>query len=361
VQRRDGSRRWWVAAAATALVLAAGCSTPDASVQASGPTSSGAPTTAPPTTGGSGGDKPTSTKPKGAELGGLIKPEASTAFLTKVAQQTRAANTGRFSLTIEVDGATGTSGHVTLTDLSGAYDKDNNRSQIKIDMSGLVAASPDAATAEGVDPMLYNSPIEIVQDGDTQYIKLAALSAVMGGGKEWMKTDGADQAGFAEIFDTFKVEDISGFLATLQASGSVTEVGTEDLDGVDAIHYHADIDPSQLDTTKNADAGKLLSSFEGAKEAAVDVWVDSNALVRKLSIAADAGALGTNLGASFPDGTATLTMGLSDLSQPIEIDIPSEDEVFDMNDLGGLGLDPTVTDPTVGEDGDSTTALSMPF
>jgi hypothetical protein len=322
---------------AAAAMLATACSKADSSVETSQPTSSVAPTT---TGGGADATTPTSAKPKGAELGGFVKPEASTAFLTQVAQKTRAANTGRFSLTIVVDGATGTSGHVDLMSLEGAYDKDNDQAQITLDMSGLVEADPDAATAAGLDPTLYGSPIEIVQDGDTQYVKIESFGALLG--KPWMKmTDAADQSGFNEIFDMFKVEDISGFLETLQASGDVADEGKEDVDGVESIHYHADVDPREIDTSKNASAGKLLSSFEGATTAAVDVWVDENALVRKLSIAADAGALGSDFGPTFKDGTATLTMGLSGFSEVIEFDIPSADEVLDPESIGGLGLDPS--------------------
>jgi len=346
-----------VIAAAAAVALIGGCSTADTSLQATGPTSTGAPTTGAPPSSVDGGDKATSsTKPKGAELGGFVKPQASAAFLTQVAQKTRAANTGRFSLSITVDGASNTDGHVELMELSGAYDKDNDKSSISLDMSGLVEAAPEAAAAEGIDATMFESPIEIVQDGDVQYVKIESLTELLG--KPWLKISGAaDQSGFGEIFEMFKVEDISGFLATLQAAGEVVEVGTEDLGGVEVIHYHADIDPQLIDTSQDGGAGTLLSSFDGATTAAVDVWVDENGLVRKLSIAADAGALGSDLGPSFPDGTATLTMDLSDFSDVVEIEVPDPDDVLDMDALGALGGLPG---PGIDLGLDSSTIVSRP-
>jgi hypothetical protein len=373
-------RRFWAAAAAGVVLLAGACSKTDTVAQSGAPTTSATPSTpagsAAPKGDSSTGAGTTTLLP-GAQIGALT-PEASSAFLTKVAQQTTAVHTGTFSVTIVVDHATGAPDHVGLLDLSGSYDRDHNNSQLKIDMSGLAKAAPDAmggalgGALNGGSSDSFAGAMSVIQIGTTEYLQIPGMAALLGASgatsQSWIKSEGDDTAAasFKQLFDMFKVDDISGFLATLQASGKVTQVGNEAIAQAPTIHYHADIDPSKLDTTKNASAGKLLDSFTGAKTAAVDVWVDSDALVHKLTIAADAGALGPELGTTYKDGTATLTMQLADLGKPMTITAPPADQIIDISGsgLGGGDVtipdDPATTDTTEPDSSTDTTETTEP-
>ena len=58
----------------------------------------------------------------------------------------------------------------------------------------------------------------------------------------------------------------------------------------------------------------------------VDVWVDADGLVRRMQL-----DMGGMLG-----GTATLTIELFDYGQPVDIEVPSPDDVRSLTD--GLGI-----------------------
>lgn len=335
--------RSWIAVAAVtvlAAVGAVGCSKTDATVQASDTTAPASSTPASTTTSSSSGG-----------LGAMV-PSATPAFLSSVAAQTTALQTGQFSLSMEIEGVTGIEGKVMLMDMSGAFDKGRQRSRLTLDMSGLAAVAPEAVVTDDTDVAMYSQPIEIVSDNGVEYVKVPGLdlAGITGSKAEWFKTESADDtSSFEEFFKLFDVNDIGSFLETLQSSGQVDEVGAEEVDGVKTTHYHADIDPSTLDTGSNKSAGELLDSFGSATEASVDVWVDGNALVHKLSITGPAKDVGTSLGATFADGTATMTMRLSDLGRPVDIEAPPADDVFDTSGLGPNGSDTPATTAVASE------------
>lgn len=354
------STRWLAVAGLAALVAASGCAKTETPL-ASGPTSAPASTSPPSTAAVSTADGSTTTSGGGHGGGigaqiGRLTPEASSSFISKVGERTSAEDTGSFHLTMVVDDATDHPGHVDLMEIDGAYDHKTGASRATIDMSGLAAADPASL---GGDAAMFREPIDIIEIGDEAYLQVPGLGADLGG---WIKTSSDDgTSGVKPLLEMFKVDDIGRFLASLQAAGSVREIGTEDVAGVKTIHYHADVDPSKLDTS-GATSG-LLSNLGDAEEAAIDVWVDEDSLVHRVQIVADAGALGHDLATTFAGGQATLVLEMSDLGEPADITAPPEDEVLDLSgvDLGTAGStgDPGGDDP-LGLDEPSTVPASTP-
>ncbi len=336
-------RSAWIGIMAATLVLVGACAKNDAGVQATGPTSTTTAAAVTTTTRGAGG---TTTTP-GAGIGGGITPAATNAFLGSVASETTAVHTGVFDISLSIDGATGAPAHVSLLKLSGAYDKDANTSKFTLDVSELAKTNP-GAFGEGTDASMLVDPIEVIDDGSVEYIKLPALAGAVGAADDTWFTAKADNS-FKDLLDMFKVEDITSFLTTLQSSGSVKQVGNEDMGGAPTIHYRADINPSEIDTSKDASVGKLLQGFEKATQATVDVWVDDSALVHRLTITTDTSGVGPDLRGNYTDGTTTIDVSLSDLGQPVDIQAPPQDKVMDLNALGaGSGATATTdsTDPS---------------
>ena len=109
-------------------------------------------------------------------------------------------------------------------------------------------------------------------------------------GKPWVR---ADISTFTEAFGGGESlgggsTDPTQTLSFLKAAGTVTRVGSEDLRGTPATHYHAVIDLKRyagvLPAGERAAAKKYAQAFErisGSTTLPMDVWIDgSNRVVR---------------------------------------------------------------------------------
>lgn len=316
------------------LLLAAGCGKTET------PAPSGAPTTS-----GAAGTTAT-TDGLGSGLG-KIAPSASAEYMQEAAKRTSDTATGEFTVTFSVvDNPVLGDGEQTLATMEGAYDRDADLTRMVIDLAGLGAVDPsffgDAeseAERKLLEQMLAD-PMTLISDGSTQYIKSPIMSKLLGGGKEWLKTAGSGGNDLSEDFSGFQLDDVAAFVETLDAAGDVEEVGTEDVAGVDATHYHAEADLSQLDGS--GPSGTLLSDLGAAGTAVIDVWIDADGLVRRLRIEA-----GPELLADVFDVPVEGTGGIVDvefasLGEPVDIEIPDPADVKDMDDDGAR---PTTTEP----------------
>ena len=123
--------------------------------------------------------------------------------------------------------------------------------------------------------------------GKTAYIKFPEEYASKLGGKTWAKIDTAALTkGSGSSTSPFS-QDPSQILSTLKdVSDSVTEVGKEDIRGVETTHYRAEVDL----TKAAAQSGTDTSSLEGYKELTgsdtipEDVWLDKDGLPRRVAI-----------------------------------------------------------------------------
>ena len=155
---------------------------------------------------------------------------------------------------------------------------------------------------ENGDPVLYvNSPL---------------LSTLIPGGKSWARVD-LEQAGKAAGVDVNQMlaqaaaQNPANVLDLLRSAGSVQAVGPAAADGV--THYSATIDVAKaagLVGGPAPDAVQHLIAQGGPSTIPVDVWVDGNGLVRKLTVdqtvgtGAEAATVHLNLGLSGYGTTA---------------------------------------------------------
>jgi hypothetical protein len=114
-------------------------------------------------------------------------------------------------------------------------------------------------------------------------------------------------------------------------------VDTEELRGVETTHYRAVVDPALLaKQVAGAQAPQAQSLFgqvttrAGLADVPVDVWLDSNGLVRKLSLAFSAAEASTS-----QSGSVTMSFELWDYGKAVAIDVPPASQVAAASALRG--------------------------
>src|SRR6185437_12423932 len=130
--------------------------------------------------------------------------------------------------------------------------------------------------------------------GTTVYMRLPNQPALtrLTGGKPWVKLD------FSKALGAFGLGGLSTetgnpaqFIDYLRAVGAKTkQVGTATIDGTQTTHYHAVVDldnyPKLFPAARRAAAARGISTLEsmtGTHTMPMDVWIDSNKLLRRMS------------------------------------------------------------------------------
>jgi hypothetical protein len=172
------------------------------------------------------------------------------------------------------------------------------------------------ANLQGVDVQL-----DEVLHGTTIYMKSPLLQSAIPAGKTWLKID-LEKLGKSRGFDfsQFSGQDPSQSFQQLEASGSVTEVGDETIDGVDTTHYRGHIDPAKLPPA----IAKL-----GATYGPYDVWIGKDdGYVHRLKMSYGIKAQ-----------KIRMTMNVSDFGKDVTVVVPSDADSVDATSksLQGLG------------------------
>jgi hypothetical protein len=173
-------------------------------------------------------------------------------------------------------------------------------------------------------------PVDTVVTGNVFYMRSPAFARTIGRGKQWIKLDlaklakqrGVDLGGLLNASPT-----PNNALAYLAGADQVDEVGSEKVGGDDTTHYQVRVDVS--DAAEKA-SGTAQSSLRGVKASGVDklpmdVWVDPNGYIRKVSYEEHAGR----------QQAANVTMELHDFGSRVSIEAPPSGSVFDLTQLQG--------------------------
>jgi hypothetical protein len=257
--------------------------------------------------------------------------------LSRSASTSAAAQSGRFSfgMTMSLPGA---EEQFAFTG-EGAFDTASDRASFSMDMSslakllgGFVAglAGPDAKDVPDFDdPSGWQ--IDAVQDGTVSYVRFPAVADRLPAGKSWIRTDGTtDVQGFD--LDQFATSDPRTLLDVLNAaSAEVETLGSEELHDVKTTHYRATIDPreyAKVTPTENREEFFSLVEQMGVQSGLVtipvEVWLDSNGLVRKLSL-----EISSTRPGSPESGDASIAFELWDYGEDVEIALPPASLVVD--------------------------------
>ena len=245
---------------------------------------------------------------------GTTEGEGSAATLLAAGRNTLESGSSRVFVEAEVGGRAFSG--------EGTYDYDEHVGEMQLDLGGL-------GDAAGV------GELELVFADNVVYYHLPP--GTLPGGKDWIEIDvkalgnsaGVDFAQLAQGNQS----DPAQYLRWLWAVGEdVEELGTETVRGVDTTHYRATVDLDRVVEAAEAevrDATRvwidLLKQQLELGEVPIDVWVDEDGLVRRIEQEYEVG------------GTQTqIRMELDDFGIEVDAEAPSDDQVIDLGDLGGL-------------------------
>lgn len=211
----------------------------------------------------------------------------------------------------------------------GAVDFDKRAATMTFDVGDLLQASGLPATA--------GERWTILTNGLLVYMRAPALSRQVPGGKEWLKLDVEQLAKSRNVnlgqLRQLTQSDPTQMLDYLKAvSGKIEEVGSEDVRGVATTHYRAKVDLDKVADRAPANVREAfrssIQSLErslGTHEVPIDVWVDSDNRVRRLSE-----HLTVALG-----GDVDFTVDFFDFGTPVSVTTPPSSDTTDLGPLLG--------------------------
>jgi hypothetical protein len=284
-----------------------------------------------------GGGSDGSSEDSGGGDGAAVSTGGESAEAILASAATNAAGAGSsnvdFSITIQVPQQ---EGPLTLSG-DGAFNYETQQGELTYDFGDLFAAT--GQSLPGAD-----EPIEIILDENVIYMKWGLLSSVLPGAKEWIKVDVEALAG-QEGIDLSQLQSInqgdpSQILEYLRASGSVEEVGTEEVRGVETTHYKGVIDLDKVAELAPEDVrAQLQQSVDQLKEQAgvselpVEVWVDGDGLPARIQYSFDGSIAAAATGTDTEGFTTIFTMELYDWGTDVTVEPPPASEVSDLAEL----------------------------
>lgn len=179
--------------------------------------------------------------------------------------------------------------------------------------------------------------IEERLSGTTVYMKLPADPALnrLTGGKPWLKLDFSRALGAFGLGGlTTQSSNPAQFVDYLRAVGAKPQkVGTATIDGTQTTHYHVVVNldnyPKLFPPSQRAAAARGISSLEsatGTHTIPMEVWIDSQKLLRRMSFSFGECVQSQHL-------TMAMTMNLSGYGPQSVPSAPSSSQAYDLTPL----------------------------
>jgi len=176
--------------------------------------------------------------------------------------------------------------------------------------------------------------------GPVVYMRSPIFTEMLGAPTPWIKIDPATVPGMADQLGalTGGQADPTGSLTMLYGLIDVEEVGSEQVDGAPATHYRATFDlTTALEQIPAANREALQQAIDGIQQQTggtdvtampIDVWVDGDGYLKQFRYLFEipTGAVGGG-------GSFGMTMTLSHVGDPVDIQPPPADQVTDILDL----------------------------
>ena len=326
------SRRWRVAAFLAFMIVVSACggaeSTPASSAA---PHATSTPTTPPPATTPAPATTvvPVTEPPTGAQL-------AFDAALAKSAGVASAHLEGVFEISGIEGGPPGVDS--VAISFSAVFDLESASSSFIIDLTDFADAIPADELPPGLGGLF--GEIEVRQIGNTSYIKLAFLGELLGTQTDWISFP-VDEEATAEGLSPIPAINPAEILGMLRSVGAtVTEVGTESIRGVEAIHYAVTFDFEDLSRLVDPDQFGQLEALGPVpfdelpfEELPVDIWISQDGLVHRVEMVLDLSDTVGVPGEGF--GMLVMRFDVFDHGLPLDIQPPPADDVTDASDLFG--------------------------
>ncbi len=264
----------------------------------------------------------------GVSSGSGATPSASMVALNRAAAATGEVATLRFSLETSVTGLPGSGDLANST--TGEIDRRSGRTHLTTDLDSVLGALGSTEAGDG--------EVEVVVDGDTVYMRSPLYRRLVGSERSWLSlpaeevVPGGPMSGGGQ-------SDPADLLGVLEgAGGELTELGTEQVRGVDTRHVSTVIDVrAMLDGVDGEQREALIEAldrFGGDLDDLVTIsaeaWVDADGHVRRFMLTFDV-ADGSQRLADLGDMSVTVTYELYDFDAPIEIAVPDPADVEELD------------------------------
>jgi hypothetical protein len=239
------------------------------------------------------------------------------------ATKTEQAGGSKMSMTIDVANPSGQSYNITA---DGTFDQQEG--QMTMDLSNLLQSTGLPAGSGSGIVVRY-----LTEGGDPViYMDLPFLASKLPAGKTWLRLD-LEQAGKSAGIDLSQLMSQSNqnpaqTLDMLRASGDVTEVGSDIVNGESTTEYTGSIDLAKAAKLRGLPQSfvQKIEDATGSSTIPVTVWVGADGLVRQLRETLNTTTGGQSL-------TTTVTIDISDYGADISVSAPPSDQVLDLSDL----------------------------
>lgn len=220
---------------------------------------------------------------------------------------------------------------------ASSFDADTGNGSFVMDMSDLAnavetdPADPFAGMAAGMF-----GTMEFRQVGDRSYMNAPFLTAMFGAQTPWVSMPAEDGDDFSSGFEQVPTDPGEIIDAYENADASVEDLGSEEVNGVDATHYRITFDTSALieELTPQERAELEASRIFADGMVPIDLWVSAEGYLVRMLMEIDA-----SMAPESDVGTMRLQYDMFDIGGPVVIEAPPEDEVTAIEDLDLLGFD----------------------
>jgi hypothetical protein len=245
------------------------------------------------------------------------KEDSAQSAVSSAGDATRDKGSAKVSFVVEFKGGP-TPGRMT-----GEGGFEERKGRLTVDMSGLRGGA-----------LSSGGKVELIFDELVYYMKFPLdVAASLPGGKQWIKMDlakiGKRQGIDLEQLSQLNQSDPSQALDFLAgASSDFSDLGTEDVRGVETTHYRGTIDMKKVvegAPEELRDSYRRLLEAGGDRMVPMEAWVDGEGLVRRLRVTQT-----LERGAEM-----TMTEELYDFGTDVDTDPPPESEVLDLTELIG--------------------------
>lgn len=183
--------------------------------------------------------------------------------------------------------------------------------------------------------------LRMIAEGTTVYMEMPNAQE-LGLPTAWVKMDAEDMAGMQDMGELQQMSnDPTKSMQMLRGvSEDVTEVGSEEVRGEPTTHYRATIDLEKARDQAPEEARPFLQQqidVLGASAMPTDVWIDEAGRLRRQRVDVD-----MSKAAEAMPGAPTnmsVTIEIFDFGAPVDAEPPPADEVTDLAEMQGGGLD----------------------
>lgn len=183
--------------------------------------------------------------------------------------------------------------------------------------------------------------IEAVSKGLVVYMRLPMIQEVAPEAKEWIRMDieeigrdmGVDMGPLMQLGQG----DPAQQLHFLHGVEDAEELGSEDVRGADTTHLRGSIDLANPSGDIPEDARSSLQSvgeLTGVEKIPFEAWIDGDELVRRMAMTFDySNAPDSDIAAI---GTIEMAMEYFDYGTEVDVEIPPDEDVMDIEELENL-------------------------